>query len=142
MLNYRVECYLHNLYLLSDSGKWKKKNLMQLNIKARKKNMHSHYYPQPETVYVAGVRSPNFLFPVSTQCLLSPHPEPKLDIAIYLAERQKYTLLRRLSLVDIFILACYSFHLNFGQVSTKLRKSNRSRHPPSYPWCSSRIIAY
>ena len=24
MLNYRVKCYLHNLYLLSDSGKWKK----------------------------------------------------------------------------------------------------------------------
>lgn len=49
--------------------------------------MHSYYRPQPETVYVAGVRSHNFLFPVSTQCLLCPHPEPKLDITIYLGKR-------------------------------------------------------
>ena len=52
-----------------------------------RKNIYSYYRPQPETVYVAGVRSHNFLFPVSTQCLLCPHPEPKLDITIYLGKR-------------------------------------------------------
>lgn len=51
--------------------------------------MHIYYHPQPETVSVAGVMWLELcgLFPVSTQCLLCHHPEPKLDITIYFAKR-------------------------------------------------------